>query len=101
MARIESGVQCNNHNKRSTASGPLQILASTARSLGYRGNIRKASCATQTYYGMMHLAICYRGAKGNLALAQRCHQRGVSVIYGRKHGTHKRSHRRSIRYGRS
>lgn len=94
MARIESGVKCHNHNKRSTASGPLQILASTARSLGYRGNIRKASCATQTHYGMKHLAICYRGAKGNLALAQRCHQRGVSVIYGRKHGAHRKHYKR-------
>ena len=94
MSRIESGVQCNNHNKRTSASGPLQILASTARSLGYRGNIRAASCATQTYYGMMHLAICYRGSKGNLALAQRCHQRGVSVIYGRKHGAHRKHYKR-------
>ena len=101
MARIESGVRCNNHNRHTSASGPLQITVPTARSLGYGGNIRKASCQTQTKYGMMHLAICYRGAKGNLALAQRCHQRGVSVIYGRKHGTHKRSHKRSIRYGRS
>lgn len=94
VAKLESGVRCNNHNRRSTASGPLQILASTARSLGYRGNIRKASCATQTYYGMKHLAICYRGAKGNLALAQKCHQRGVSVIYGRKHGAHRKYYKR-------
>lgn len=93
MARIESGVQCNNHSKISTASGPLQILASTARSLGYKNNIRRASCTTQTHYGMKHLAMCYRGAHGNRALAKRCHQVGVSALYGRKHGLRKRGRR--------
>lgn len=96
IARIESGVQCNNHSRTSSASGPLQILASTARSLGYRGNIRKASCATQTHYGMMHLSMCYRGAHGNRALAQRCHQVGVSVLYGRKHGLSQRGRHRTL-----
>lgn len=96
MARIESGVQCNKHSKISTASGPLQILVPTARSLGYRGNIRKASCSVQAHYGMKHLAICYRGAHGNRALAKKCHQVGVSVLYGRKHGSRKRSHSRPL-----
>lgn len=84
MARVESGVRCHNHNKRSTASGPLQILRGSARAMGYRGNIRKASCATQTHYGMKHLAMCYRAAKGNQALAKRCHQRGISAIYKKR-----------------
>lgn len=84
MARIESGVRCHNHNKKSSASGPLQVLRGTARGLGYRGDIRRASCATQTHYGMKHLAMCYRGAKGNQALARRCHQVGISVLYGKK-----------------
>lgn len=88
MARIESGVKCNNHNRRTTASGPLQITAPSARSLGYRGNIRKASCATQTHYGMKHLAMCYHGAHGNQALARRCHQTGISALYGRKRHKH-------------
>lgn len=84
MARIESGVRCHNHNKRSSASGPLQILRGTARAMGYRGDIRRASCATQAHYGMRHLAMCYRGARGNQALAKRCHQVGISVLYGKK-----------------
>ena len=84
MARIESGVKCHNHNKRSSASGPLQVLRGTARSLGYRGDIRRASCATQTHYGMKHLAMCYRGARGNQALAKKCHQVGVSVLYKKR-----------------
>ena len=84
IARIESGVQCHNHNKRSSASGPLQVLRGTARAMGYRGDIRRASCATQTHYGMKHLAMCYRGARGNQALAKKCHQVGVSVLYRKK-----------------
>lgn len=85
IARIESGIRCHNHNKKSSASGPLQVLRGTARALGYRGDIRRASCATQTHYGMKHLAMCYRGARGNQALAKRCHQVGVSALYGKKH----------------
>lgn len=84
MAKIESGVKCGRRNPKSTASGPLQVLKGTARAMGYRGDIRRASCATQTHYGMKHLAMCYRGARGNLALAKRCHQVGVSVLYKRK-----------------
>ena len=84
MAPVESGVRCHNHNRRSTASGPLQILRGSARALGYRGNIRHASCATQTHYGMKHLAMCYRAAKGNQALAKKCLQRGISAIYKKR-----------------
>ena len=84
MARIESGIRCHNHNKRSSASGPLQVLRGTARSMGYRGDIRRASCATQTHYGMRHLAMCWRAAKGRPALAKRCHQQGISAVYGRR-----------------
>ena len=77
-------MRCHNHNKRSSASGPLQILRGSARALGYRGNIRQASCAIQTHYGMKHLAMCYRAAKGNQALAKKCHQRGISAIYKKR-----------------
>jgi len=84
MARIESGIKCGQRNPRSTASGPLQVLKSTARAMGYRGDIRRASCATQAHYGMKHLAMCYRGARGNQALAKRCHQVGISVLYSKK-----------------
>jgi len=84
MARIESGVQCGRRNPKSTASGPLQVLKGTARHLGYRGDIRRASCGTQTHYGMKHLAMCYRAAKGNQALAKRCHQQGISAIYKKR-----------------
>lgn len=92
MADIESGTRCGVNNRSSSASGPLQILVPTARAMGYKGNIRHASCGVQVHYGMKHLAMCYNGARGNLALARRCHQQGVSVL-GRKHVLHRRSHK--------
>lgn len=79
IARQESGIQCGNHNA-SGATGPLQIMPRSARALGYRGHIRRASCATQTEYGMKHLAMCYRGAKGNQRRAAACHYQGISAL---------------------
>ena len=80
VARAESGVQCGRRNPKSTASGPLQVLKGTARGLGYRGDIRRASCAVQTRYGMKHLAMCWLGAKGNARRAAACHYQGVSAL---------------------
>jgi len=80
VARVESGVRCGRRNPKSTASGPLQVLKGTARGLGYKGDIRRASCAVQTNYGMKHLAMCYRGAKGNQRRAAACHYQGVSAL---------------------
>ncbi len=79
VARVESGVQCHRHNK-SGASGPLQIMPASARALGFRGHIRKASCAVQVHWGMHHLAMCYRGARGNQRIAAACHYQGVSAL---------------------
>lgn len=84
MAKIESGVRCGNHNRRTSASGPLQVVRGTARAVGYRGDIRKASCAVQTEYGMRALAMCWRASKGRASLAKRCHQVGISAVYGRR-----------------
>lgn len=80
VARVESGVHCGKHNA-SGASGPLQVMPRTARALGYRGNIRRASCYVQTEYGMKHLALCYRGARGNQRVAAACHYQGVSALH--------------------
>lgn len=84
MAKLESGVKCGVHNRRSSASGPLQVVRGTARAMGYRGDIRRASCAVQTEYGVKALAMCWRAAKGRPALAKRCHQQGISAIYRRR-----------------
>jgi len=60
------------------------VIRGTARAMGYKGDIRKASCATQTEYGMKALAMCWRAAKGSAALAKRCHQVGISAVYGKR-----------------
>lgn len=81
VAKIESGVSCGRVGS-SGERGPLQILPSTARALGYR-NIRAASCATQTDAGMKHLAICWRKTR-NAWRAAACHNQGISVAYGHR-----------------
>jgi soluble lytic murein transglycosylase-like protein len=78
VARVESGVKCGRVGAAGER-GPLQVLPRTAAGLGYK-NIRSASCATQTSAGMKHLAICYRGAKGNQFRAAACHNGGFGVL---------------------
>jgi soluble lytic murein transglycosylase-like protein len=78
VARVESGVKCGRVGAAGER-GPLQVLPRTAAGLGYK-NIRKASCATQTSAGMKHLAICWRGAKGNHFRAAACHNGGFGVL---------------------
>lgn len=81
VAKVESGVQCG-RTGAAGEKGPLQILPSTARALGYK-NIRAASCATQTDAGMKHLALCWKKTR-NLWRAAACHNQGISVAYGHK-----------------
>jgi soluble lytic murein transglycosylase-like protein len=81
VAEKETGVQCGKVGS-SGERGPLQILPSTARQLGYK-NIRKASCSEQTDAGMKHLAKCYRGMGGNRWFTAACHNQGFSAISGR------------------
>lgn len=81
VANKETGVQCGKVGS-SGERGPLQILPSTARQLGYK-NIRKASCAEQTDAGMQHLAKCYRGMGGNRWFTAACHNQGFSAISGK------------------
>lgn len=80
VAEVESGISCGDTNRVSGATGPLQILPSSARALGFRGNIIRASCATKTEYGMKHLAMCYHGADGNRRRAAACHYQGASAL---------------------
>lgn len=81
VAQKETGVRCGEIGA-SGERGPLQILPSTARHMGYK-NIRKASCAEQTDAGMAHLAECYRGMGGNRWYAAACHNQGFSAISGK------------------
>ena len=81
VAQKETGVRCGEIGA-SGERGPLQILPSTARQMGYK-NIRQASCAEQTDAGMAHLAECYRGMGGNRWYAAACHNQGFSAISGK------------------
>jgi hypothetical protein len=62
--------------------GPLQILPSTARAMGYRG-VSGATCEAQTDAGMAHLAYCYQHTATKW-LAAACHNQGASVAAGSK-----------------
>ena len=77
IAKVESGIKCN-VKSRDGALGPLQIMPRSARALGYRN---LSGCAAQTEAGMAHLAMCYRGAHGNLHRAAACHNQGISALH--------------------
>ena len=81
VARHESGLKCGVVGS-SGEVGPLQILPSTARGMGYR-DIRHKGCAAQTDAGMAHLARCFRGMGGNRWAAAACHNQGFSAITGK------------------
>lgn len=83
VAKVESNYKCSAVG-RAGEVGPLQILPSTARSLGYK-NIRGASCRTKVDAGMKHLAICYHGANGNARRAAACHNAGVASLKWRRY----------------
>lgn len=88
VAQHETGVQCGKvgrHGER----GPLQILPSTAKSLGYP-NIKSASCATQTDAGMKHLAICWEKTGHSRWLTAACHNQGFSALTGKVYNSAKR-----------
>lgn len=78
IAKIESGHKCHVVGQRGEV-GPLQILPSTARSLGYK-NIRSASCRTKVSAGMKYLARCYHKARGNWGRAAACHNAGEGSL---------------------
>ena len=66
----------------------MQILPSTARTLGYP-NIRGSSCATQVNAGMKYLAYCVKVSRGNLYNAARCYTGGPGVLKHRNSRVHK------------
>lgn len=78
VAQRESGRQCGRVGKLKER-GPMQVLPSTARALGYPGIGRK-SCARQTDAGMLHLAKCFKSARGNAWRAAACHNGGPGML---------------------
>lgn len=83
IARHETGGKGGRCGLRGAAGevGPLQILPSTAKAMGYRGVVG-ATCEAQTDAGMAHLAYCYRKTATQW-LAAACHNQGFSVAYGK------------------
>jgi soluble lytic murein transglycosylase-like protein len=78
ISKVESGHRCNAVG-RAGERGPLQVLPSTARHMGYR-NIGGASCATQIDAGMKYLRHCYKGAAGNHRRAAACFNAGPGAL---------------------
>lgn len=83
VAKIESGMKCGAVGRRGEV-GPLQILPSTARSIGYK-NIRQASCQIKVDAGMKYLARCYHAAGGNWRRAAACHNAGEASLRWRRY----------------
>lgn len=81
VAKQETGIRCGLIGAAGER-GPLQILPSSARGLGYK-NIRSADCAKQTEAGMAHLAMCWREADGNRRAAARCHNGGIGRTWSK------------------
>lgn len=88
VAKAESGIKCGVHNRRSGATGPMQILPSTARSLGYR-NIRQAACPTQVSAGMKYLAYCLKITRHNHYNAARCYNGGPGALKSNSRSAHR------------
>ncbi len=80
VAKRESGLRCNAFN-RAGYYGLFQLYPPTARGLGFRGvNSELLTCGAGLTYGMKHVAICYRLAKGNWDRTDYCHRRGFRSI---------------------
>lgn len=78
ISEMESNHRCSAVG-RMGERGPLQILPSTARSIGFH-NVEAAGCAYQIRAGVRHLAICFNRSGRNPWLAAACHNQGFSVL---------------------
>lgn len=83
VAQVESGNSCSVVGRHGEV-GPLQILPSTARSMGYK-NIRKASCQVKAEAGVKYLARCFHGARGDWRRAAACHNAGEASLKWRRY----------------
>ena len=84
VGKVESGNRCNAvgpQTKHGRHYGPFQIRGSSAARFGYRGGSLN-NCGQGLYYGMAHLADCYRRAAGNEARAAACHVGGPGMASG-------------------
>ena len=80
VTHVESRFRCDAigpQTRHGRARGPLQIIASSARALGFGGaDSELASCGAGLRYGMAHLRRCLDLAGGDNARAATCHVQG-------------------------
>lgn len=80
VTHVESRFRCDAIGPRTRhgrARGPLQIIASSARALGFDGaESELATCGAGLRYGMAHLRRCVDLAGGDSARAATCHVQG-------------------------
>ena len=77
VVKAESNYNCRAKNPASSASGAMQVLKRTARSVGVTGNL--FDCRTGVEAGMRYLKIAYRKAGGNWCGAATLYNRGVGA----------------------
>jgi soluble lytic murein transglycosylase-like protein len=85
VVEVESGYDCSAKNRRSTATGPMQVLKGTARAVGVSGDLR--DCRTGLEAGMRYLKKMVVAAHGNECAAASAYNRGSvrgCSAYGRK-----------------
>ena len=85
VVKVESGYDCAAKNPRSTATGAMQVLRSTAESVGVQGNLR--DCRTGLEAGMRYLKQMVELAGGSACAAASAYNRGAvggCTAYGRK-----------------
>lgn len=84
IAKVESGFSCSavgprlgRRHKGQRAMGLMQVLPSTARSLGYAGPARNLlDCDTGAFVGVMHMRRCLENGATTPPLMARCHVAG-------------------------
>lgn len=85
VVAVESGYNCAARNPHSSASGPMQVLKSTARAVGVGGNLR--DCRTGLEAGMRYLSRMVTLSGGSACAAASAFNRGAvggCSAYGRK-----------------
>jgi soluble lytic murein transglycosylase-like protein len=85
VVNVESGYNCAAKNPRSSATGAMQVLKGTARSVGVQGNLR--DCRTGLEAGMRYLKHMVRLAGGSGCKAASAYNKGNvggCTAYGRK-----------------
>jgi len=95
VAGRESGFNCHAYNRSSGASGPLQILPSSARALGYgngRATAALRSCGMGLTAGLKHLRACVDVVGQNPARAAYCHNFGLGAVTHRHYASAHRRH---------